>query len=306
MRSDERSAPALRTAGRGIDEAEGSELRATCRRQAAVIDALARAIGALRSGAIALKAENAELRSERRRLHQQDGDDPLAGASGARIGVEEQVALGVNAPARARRVVAAALVERVAASVIERAKLTISELVTNSVRHGGVTEGGYAVVRLQLSDKRLRLEVEDPGRGGAVSPRGVDTNTCGGFGLHVVETVSERWGSERCASGALRVWAELSLDPTVASKDAPARNATPQRGEEVHVVPEPRAGTWSVYLDAMDAALSEHPSQTDAEAAARAQAALRACRRIVVHDRYFRTRLMSLRAVDACPRATEH
>ena len=305
MRSDERSAGALRTAGRGFDGAEGPELRATCRRQAAMIDALTRAVGALRSGATALKAENAELRSERRRVYQPDPGDPLAGASGAGIGVEEQVTLGVNAPAMARRVVAAALVERVAAPVLERAKLTISELVTNSVRHGAVTEGGYAVVRLQLTDKRLRLEVEDPGRGGAPAPRRADADTCGGFGLQVVETVSERWGSERCASGALRVWAELSLDPAVAGKDVRADNATPQPGEEVRVVPEARAGTWSVYVDAMDAALSEHPSQTDAEAAARAQAALRDCRRIVVHDRYFRTRLVPLRAADAFPRTTE-
>jgi len=185
--------------------------------------------------------------------------------------------------------------------VIERAKLTISELITNSVRYSGAPGGGYAIVRLRLSDERLRLEVEDPGRGGAVVPRRADPIAGAGFGLHVVEALSERWGSERRAGGALRVWAELSLDPAVAGHEAPAANAASQSGDEVHVVPEPRAGTWSVYLDALDSALSEHPSQTDAEAAARAQATLRDCRHIVVHDRYFRTRLMPLRVIDRSP-----
>ena len=299
MRSDERSADALRTAGRGVDGAERSELRTTCRRQEAVIDALARAVADLRSGASALKAENAELRSERRRLHRQKACGPSAGG----IGVEEHVSLDVDAPAMARRVVASALAERVAPSVIERAKLTISELITNSVRYSGAPGGGYAIVRLQLSDERLRLEVEDPGRGGAVVPRRADPIAGGGFGLHVVEALSERWGSERHASGALSVWAELSLDPALAGKESPTANANAasQRGEEVHVVPEPRAGSWSVYLDPLAPALSKHPSQTDAEAAARAHATLGNCRRIVVHDRYFRTRLMPLRAVDASP-----
>ena len=301
MRSDERSAGALRTAGRAVDGAERSELRTTCRRQAAVIDALARAVADLRSGASALKAENAELRSERRR--RQHACEAVACASTGCIGVEEQVSLDVNAPATARRVVAAALVERVAPAVIERAKLTISELITNSVRYSGAPGGGYAIVRLQLSDERLRLEVEDPGRGGAVVPRRADPIAGGGFGLHVVEALSERWGSERHASGALSVWAELSLDPALAGKESPTANANAasQRGEEVHVVPEPRAGSWSVYLDPLAPALSKHPSQTDAEAAARAHATLGNCRRIVVHDRYFRTRLMPLHAVDASP-----
>jgi anti-sigma regulatory factor (Ser/Thr protein kinase) len=299
MRSDERGVRALRTAGLGFDQVEEAELRTACRRQAALIDALARAVGDLRSGASALKAENAELRLERRRLYQQDAHVAIAGASGRGSSVEQQVALGMSAPATARCIVATALAEHVAPSVIERAKLTISELITNSVRHGVVPEGGYAVVRLELTDARLRLEVEDPGGGGAVTRRRADARSVGGFGLHVVETLSERWGSERCASGAMRVWAELSLRPTVTDEDPAATKAGLQRRDEVHVVPQPRAGTWSVHLGAMDATLSEHSSETAAEAAARAQAALHGCGRIVVHDRYFRTRSLSLRRNDA-------
>jgi hypothetical protein len=56
---------------------------------------------------------------------------------------------------------------------------------------------------------------------------------------------------------------------------------------EVHVVPRPRAATWGVYLDAVTEPLSEHTSETEAESAARTCGASR----IVIHDRYFRTRV---------------
>lgn len=198
-----------------------------------MIDALVRAVGDLRKGVGALKAENAELRSERRRMHRDDEEVAAARTPARGSRVEEQISLGVNAPATARRVVAAALAERVPAAVIERAKLTISELVTNSVCHSGTCLGAHAVVRVELRDGCLRLEVEDPGQGGAVVRR-----TGGGFGLQVVETLSERWGSERRAGGSLRVWAELSL-AAPRTDEAPAPSVDAPR-PPVHVVPESR------------------------------------------------------------------
>ena len=53
--------------------------------------------------------------------------------------------------------------------------------------------------------------------------------------------------------------------------------------------PEPRAGTWGVYVDAVPAPLSEHTSETAAESAARAH--MRGRAGIVIHDRYYRTRI---------------
>jgi hypothetical protein len=58
----------------------------------------------------------------------------------------------------------------------------------------------------------------------------------------------------------------------------------------VHVIPEPRAATWSVYVGADAEAVSEHTSETEAESAARAQLRTRGADRIVIHDRYHRTR----------------
>jgi hypothetical protein len=61
---------------------------------------------------------------------------------------------------------------------------------------------------------------------------------------------------------------------------------------ELHVVPRARAGTWAVYIDAV--AQSEHTSETAAESAARAtQARAGGASRIVIHDRYNRTHVLT-------------
>src|SRR3954466_8420542 len=59
--------PASRSRSVGA-RSELESLRATCRAQALRIDARGRAVCALRRGAAALKAENADLRTERDRL----------------------------------------------------------------------------------------------------------------------------------------------------------------------------------------------------------------------------------------------
>jgi len=58
---------------------------------------------------------------------------------------------------------------------------------------------------------------------------------------------------------------------------------------EVHVIPDERT-TWRVYDPDAKAPPSEHTSATEAELAARALAQDRDADRVVVHDRYNRTR----------------
>jgi signal transduction histidine kinase len=172
---------ALRVATR---RTELDTLRATCRRQALVIDSLREAAAALRRGALALKAENAELRV----VHGET--------------IEVHLALDVQAPGAARSFVADAL-RPVAPSLLDDALLLVSELVTNSVRHSGAPAGERVVVRVELRPGMLRLEVENPGGGG-------DTQIGGGFGLTLVQVLSERWGVERVARGGTRIWAQLA------------------------------------------------------------------------------------------------
>ena len=89
--------------------------------------------------------------------------------------------------------------------MLESALLVVSELVSNSVRHGGASAPGVVVVRVGLIEILVRVEVEDRGRAGAIAPRSPDLEGGGGFGLNVVQALSERWGLERVAAGGTRV-----------------------------------------------------------------------------------------------------
>ena len=207
-------------------------LRVACRRQAEVIDKLGAAMSTLRDGAAALKAENTELRAANQRVGR-NGGAAVHVTGGVEAGaLDASLPLDRRAPGAARRVVGE-LRGRVATSVLETAQLVVSELVTNSVSHSDATAGAVVIVRTQLTGTMLRLEVEDPGHGGVVAPRAPDLEAGGGFGLNVVQAVSERWGFEREFAGPTRVWAQLACPPpdapTLAVVAAPADRARPSR-----------------------------------------------------------------------------
>src|SRR4051794_26366657 len=207
--------------------AELSELRVAYQRQAHVIDTLTEAVSRLRTGVTALKADNTDLRGELDRLrgfHRVGGaasSSELAEVADIRLGVD------VQAPAVARAELVSALSDRVPALVLEHAQLLASELVTNSVLHCGASPADVLVFRVGLSSAVVRLEVEDPGRAGTISPRLPDLTDGGGFGLNLVGSLSESWGVERSAAGT-RVWAQLALRlawtpmPARAERTAPA------------------------------------------------------------------------------------
>jgi anti-sigma regulatory factor (Ser/Thr protein kinase) len=215
MQSDQNSAGNGRPSAvqRFNSGSELDRLRAKCRRQAQAIDALSDAVNGLRRGARALKAENADLRADSARVHRQRRAGVRANGhvdGGERI--EARLALDVRAPGAARRVVADCLGDRVVSSVFDNAQLLVSELVTNSVRHSGMP-GAELIVSVDLMPGMVRLDVEDPGRGGTVAPHRPDSQAGGGFGLNLVQALSERWGMERVAEGGTRVWAQLARAP---------------------------------------------------------------------------------------------
>ena len=188
------------------------ELRTECSRQASTIGALGEAVGALRTGARALKAENAALRAEVSRLH--DRRLALVGApreTEDEHATEDSIALNVDAPAAARAIATATLRGRVPAAVLDRARLLATELATNSVLHSGAGPEARLIVRLMLTRAAVGVEVEDPGHEGAIAPRTGDAVNGSGFGLGLVQTLSESWGLERAAAGGTRVWARLAL-----------------------------------------------------------------------------------------------
>lgn len=84
--------------------------------------------------------------------------------------------------------------------------LVVSELVSNSVRHGD-TDG--IDVKVTTDEELIRIEVTDDGPGFAMDdPRG------DGMGLAIVEKLSERWGMAG-RDHRFTVWAELAADQSV-------------------------------------------------------------------------------------------
>jgi anti-sigma regulatory factor (Ser/Thr protein kinase) len=116
-----------------------------------------------------------------------------------------------HAPHAARTAIVDGLSGHVADDVLGDARLLVSELVTNSVRHAGLTADGVVRVGAEVTGGILRLEVDDAGTAGTVAPRTPDRN--GGFGLHLVEALAHRWGVTR--EGFTRVWIELDCRPSV-------------------------------------------------------------------------------------------
>jgi anti-sigma regulatory factor (Ser/Thr protein kinase) len=95
-------------------------------------------------------------------------------------------------PARARRIIAEELSARVPAPVLDDIKLMVSELVTNGIVHGsGQT---YAPVMLDLViNGSVLCRVLDSGHGFARRARQAGPV---GWGLQVVEQLSDRWGMQ--------------------------------------------------------------------------------------------------------------
>jgi serine/threonine-protein kinase RsbW len=124
--------------------------------------------------------------------------------------VVAEIPLDARAPSVARSVVARCLADLVAPSVVENARLLVTELVTNSLLHSRVPAGSALVsVRVSLWADRCRLEVEDPGRDAVVARRPPDLRGGGGLGLNLVQALSESWGVIHADGPSTRVWAQL-------------------------------------------------------------------------------------------------
>ena len=201
---------------------EFARLQAMCRHQAVVIDTLSDAVSSFRRGATALKAENAELRAELVGLRDRQ---PALGGAALRLAdgelAEVVMALDTRAPGAARAFVVACLERRVATSVLDSAQLVVSELVTNSLRHGRVPTG-EVVVSVELMPEFFRVGVHDSGSDALIAAQPPDFDTGGGFGLNLVQMLSERWGVERFAAGGTQVWAQLLRTPRTGAVDASA------------------------------------------------------------------------------------
>lgn len=79
--------------------------------------------------------------------------------------------------------------------------LVVSELVTNSVRHG---DGSSSIsVEVEASPDHIRVEVVDQG---PCFPKSIDRK--GGMGLDIIDQIADRWGVDD--HGGCRVWVEIA------------------------------------------------------------------------------------------------
>lgn len=136
------------------------------------------------------------------------GEPGVATAGGT---IEADLEPAPRSAARAREALTA-LRPKLDDDVYADIELVLTELVTNSVRHGRLAEGEAIQVRGAVNDGVLRVEVSDAGPGfepGMPRPAGDGT---GGWGLVIADRLADRWGVRRDGTRTT-VWLERELGP---------------------------------------------------------------------------------------------
>ncbi len=116
---------------------------------------------------------------------------------------------GPQAPAQIRSVLERELSDELDDARLADLRLLTTEVVANSVRHGGVDEAGWVTTSVSRAGSNLRVEVRDSGAAGEPWPRRPDFENGGGFGLFLVDQIASSWGFEK--GSGLCVWFELAL-----------------------------------------------------------------------------------------------
>ncbi|HUA02876.1 MAG TPA: ATP-binding protein [Solirubrobacteraceae bacterium] len=106
-------------------------------------------------------------------------------------------------PAEARRIIAEELSALLSPSDLDDLKLMVSELVTNGIVHGR-RETDIPVMLDLCVNGNIRCAVLDQGPGFFARTR---DSRRGGWGLRLVEQLSDRWGMQ-CSPRRTEVWFE--------------------------------------------------------------------------------------------------
>jgi anti-sigma regulatory factor (Ser/Thr protein kinase) len=134
---------------------------------------------------------------------------------------------GKRAPQQAREWLTDLLHDQLSADRLADLQLLVSEVVTNSVRHGKVGPDGHVEVAVMTRRGAVRVEVRDPGLHGRAAPRSPDFEKGGGFGLMLVERLATRWGIDQ--TPGLTVWFELPKSGNSAKPSGGRRGAAQRR-----------------------------------------------------------------------------
>ena len=115
----------------------------------------------------------------------------------------------LSAPGAARRALEA-MNGAADQTLIERGSLAVTEIVTNSVLHAGLAPSQQIELHVSLLPELLRIEVSDEGKGFISKPvASKPDHAPGGWGLWVVDQLTDRWGVD--CSHSTRVWLEFDL-----------------------------------------------------------------------------------------------
>jgi anti-sigma regulatory factor (Ser/Thr protein kinase) len=94
---------------------------------------------------------------------------------------------------------------------LEDIRLLVSELVTNSVVHAGLSPDEAVTVTVTVQGRLARGEVRDRGPGFEPPEEPAPKpDLAGGWGLYIVDRVADRWGVAH--TGSKSVWFEIDLD----------------------------------------------------------------------------------------------
>jgi anti-sigma regulatory factor (Ser/Thr protein kinase) len=119
-----------------------------------------------------------------------------------------------EAPAEARRALVGLPLPT---TTREHLAVLVSELVANALRHAGLRRDDRIGVSLINGAGRARLAVHDGGPGFTPGLAGSndDARAAGGFGLALVEALSNVWGVRSGAEGCT-VWCEVAVEDSAA------------------------------------------------------------------------------------------
>ncbi|MFF4859983.1 ATP-binding protein [Streptomyces rubiginosohelvolus] len=115
-----------------------------------------------------------------------------------------------DAVAGARRQLASLLQRSGLSECADAVELVAQELMVNAMVHGcGNRPDGRISVRATHGRGRVRVEVEDPSIQ-QPHPRSATADEEGGRGLHLVDALVTRWGTD-CSAPGKTVWFELDV-----------------------------------------------------------------------------------------------
>ena len=118
---------------------------------------------------------------------------------------------GATAARCARLAVREELGEALPRRQLADVELLVSELATNSVRHAGCGESDEISIEADVEADRVRVRLFDTGRGfDAHTPAPPTTGAAGGYGLLLLERLSDRWGVQR--ENGFSVWFEVQRE----------------------------------------------------------------------------------------------